>query len=780
VKTTYTDHSTVINTQTIEVRNPPPDDPCKRQRHIVASDIPFQGEGEAFGTTSLGVYFIYYHKDTSGNCEKLLKKPIIICDGFDPEDENKIIELENYFKYKDQNNTLIQSIDKMTSLGFDVIMLNFPVLGDSVQLEGRSDVRTSLNTTISANLRDGGSDFIERNAMLMVKLIQQVNDSLLVNGSSEQLCILGPSMGGLITKYALAFMEQQDDKSVPKMNHNTRVWCSFDSPHLGANVPIGNMVGLVQLAERANSEGAANKFRIKLSNPAAREQLVTQTALNSGETIFQNNTATLRQTFLNNINTNGLTGSDGWPVNLKRIALSNASDNGVENGIPGDEIMHIKANKLGKKVFEFQTKFMGRTNESVDITDIFFTTKWFIFLWPHNPDPVSLLNSNPNGAMENLPGSYLGSNQDVFDGILEELKNEKTNIKIQYCKPNHTFMPVISTLAFNNTNVDWSQVLNNRNLVCTGEIPFDAYFIDGRNNPHITITEANYNWLEYQFLNGVSGCDPVCGAFTITGDQQICDGNTNTVHTYTFNGGIDAGETLTWSVSGDLVINSSSGNTAGIKITAANGSGIVTATLKNACGDRVVQNFQVQVGKPNIYLTSALNEDECKFLVTINTTPTGKIPLSYQWSTNGVSYTNGAVSKEFWLPPHHTSMWVYARADWGCGYTADDILLEFPENSNCDDIWPLPPLSNSDANSSGKFLLTPNPTLSGWNLTIPQDLKENIYISLFDMNNRLIYKYKVENISNKIFIEGENLTPGLYIINISSQKNNFTIKAMKL
>jgi hypothetical protein len=27
VKTTYTDHSTVINTQTIEVRNPPPDDP---------------------------------------------------------------------------------------------------------------------------------------------------------------------------------------------------------------------------------------------------------------------------------------------------------------------------------------------------------------------------------------------------------------------------------------------------------------------------------------------------------------------------------------------------------------------------------------------------------------------------------------------------------------------------------------------------------------------------------------------------------------------------------
>jgi len=276
VKTTYTDHSTLINIQTIELRNPPPDDPCKRQRHIVASDIPFQGDGEAFGTTSLGAYYIYYHKDANGNCEKLLKKPIIICDGFDPEDKHDIARLEEYFEFRDMNNIIVQSIDKMTEQGFDVIMLNFPVLGDKDQLESRSDVRTSLNTTISANMRDGGSDFIERNAMLMVKLIQQVNDSLVVNGSSEQLCILGPSMGGLITKYALAYMEQQHAKAVPKMNHNTRLWCSFDSPHHGANIPIGNMVGLVQMAERANSEGAENKFRIKLSNPAAREQLVTQ------------------------------------------------------------------------------------------------------------------------------------------------------------------------------------------------------------------------------------------------------------------------------------------------------------------------------------------------------------------------------------------------------------------------------------------------------------------------------------------------------------------------
>lgn len=92
----------------------------------------------------------------------------------------------------------------------------------------------------------------------------------------------------------------------------------------------------------------------------------------------------------------------------------------------------------------------------------------------------------------------------------------------------------------------------------------------------------------------------------------------------------------------------------------------------------------------------------------------------------------------------------------------------------------MPPLSNSANNASGKFLLTPNPTLTGWNLAIPKEFNENTYISLFDINNQLIFKNKVENTNNNLFIEGEHLTPGVYFITISNQKGNFTIKAIKL
>jgi hypothetical protein len=76
--------------------------------------------------------------------------------------------------------------------------------------------------------------------------------------------------------------------------------------------------------------------------------------------------------------------------------------------------------------------------------------------------------------------------------------------------------------------------------------------------------------------------------------------------------------------------------------------------------------------------------------------------------------------------------------------------------------------------------LTPNPTLSGWNLRIPKEFKEDLYISLFDMNNRLIYKERIEKAINPIFIEGESLTPGLFFIHISNINNNFTLKAIKI
>jgi hypothetical protein len=51
---------------------------------------------------------------------------------------------------------------------------------------------------------DGGSDYIQRNAFTLVKLIDTINGMKASNADS--LIIVGPSMGGLISRYALTYM----------------------------------------------------------------------------------------------------------------------------------------------------------------------------------------------------------------------------------------------------------------------------------------------------------------------------------------------------------------------------------------------------------------------------------------------------------------------------------------------------------------------------------------------------------------------------------------------
>src|SRR5690606_16835698 len=81
----------------------------------------------------------------------------------------------------------------------------------------------------NGNLIDGGADYIERNALSLVTLIETINAQKV---GSEKNVLIGPSMGGLITRYALKYMENNN------LDHDSRLWISVDSPHNGANVAM--------------------------------------------------------------------------------------------------------------------------------------------------------------------------------------------------------------------------------------------------------------------------------------------------------------------------------------------------------------------------------------------------------------------------------------------------------------------------------------------------------------------------------------------------------------
>ena len=166
------------------------------------SKLSFQGYDESIATKGKGDVTVYHSK--LNNCDGIIRKPIIILDGFDPGDKQIGTKLyDDYLNNKDKG----ALGDSLRNRGYDVFILNFPVYD------------------INGHSRDGGADYIERNARVLMALIDTVN---FMKQGNEKLVIIGPSMGGLISRYALAYMEQHN------MLHQTRLWVSFDTPHKGA------------------------------------------------------------------------------------------------------------------------------------------------------------------------------------------------------------------------------------------------------------------------------------------------------------------------------------------------------------------------------------------------------------------------------------------------------------------------------------------------------------------------------------------------------------------
>jgi hypothetical protein len=186
----------------------------------IEAKIPFTNfyAGQApSGALGKGNMRIYY-----ANPDKTLRKPILLVDGFDPGNKR---QFEEYVKKKpdDEDGKSIWELlyyigdcgnmqhfgRQLLAAGYDLVMLDLP---------------------------DGGG-YIERNAMVCIEAINELNRRLT---PGDSIVIVGPSMGGMITRYALAFMEQNPhNPHTNGGNHNTRLWISFDAPHQGANISIG-------------------------------------------------------------------------------------------------------------------------------------------------------------------------------------------------------------------------------------------------------------------------------------------------------------------------------------------------------------------------------------------------------------------------------------------------------------------------------------------------------------------------------------------------------------
>jgi hypothetical protein len=484
----------------------------------IQAQIPFEGisgKGE--------VYYYLRNGNQYSSTQLSLRNPILFVDGIDFGDARKgEVIYGKYLSYlPSQAGTSSSKLgEQLRSQGYDVIILNFP--------DGRIPANSSAGKANEGI--DGGCDFIERNAMVLVRLIQQVNQQL--EPGSKKITLVGPSMGGLIARYALAYMEKNASLTGP---HRCGLFLAQDSPFLGANIPVGLQQMIENLAD-FNVSKAEQALEL-LRSPASCELLINHFQHSPGFTHHAD-----RTTFLQNCLLNSLPNSRGWPVDpeMRMVAIANGAGNGtLVNG--KDQVSPISGGgdmlsfnlrmrdpltlglalafydggislvtalilRTGK--IEWKSRYVPGNNGMAETFRFRFDFSMFGGSLVLASDSRTWAALNSGVSLDAAPGGFSNSTDAIAAGVRDGVNSAASlfvRTKIDFADSYHSFVPLKSALAFrwNQSSFgDLKEAIHLRNLVCTGETPFHAYYCPEVNEEHVRLNAGAvgfiFSQLNYQ------------------------------------------------------------------------------------------------------------------------------------------------------------------------------------------------------------------------------------------------------------------------------------------
>jgi hypothetical protein len=224
-------------------------------------------------------------------------------------------------------------------------------------------------------LRNNGYDFlvvqwkhsridIRFNALYLVNLLQDMKAVVFEKDDREQFVILGESMGGLIGRYALTYMESDEyqnqdidrffvdhtyDNNIAYLTshstifslpmnwahreemHNTRLLITLDAPHQGANIPISiqkaykNAFGILGPHIGLGLLTTATMYNLFLQSHAAQQMLLYHVDTESGSGLYKTYSRhSAGESFYSDLQREG----NGYPQHCKVLLLSNGALNG--------------------------------------------------------------------------------------------------------------------------------------------------------------------------------------------------------------------------------------------------------------------------------------------------------------------------------------------------------------------------------------------------------------------------------------------------------------------
>ncbi len=388
----------------------------------VTASVPYDG---VFGAGSAYVYL------AEGRTQ--LANPVVVVEGFDLDD----------------------------SMGWDVLygMLNQEQLIETLRAEGFDAVVLDFASATAP---------IQRNAFVLTELLEMVRAAV---GPQRTSALIGASMGGLVSRYALGWLAQQ------QIDSGVRTWIAFDSPQRGAVIPLGLQHWLDFFQD--DSEAAAFLLS-RLDTPAARQLLLQHHLATSGTTAAAD---PLRTTFEADLQAVGL-------PPCRRVAVANGSGAATNQGFaPGQQIIRYEYDS-------FLVDIRGNVWAVPQQTSARIFQGVMNVIWPL---PDTYLDVNVAGAVswDGAPGGWRASMAQM----------DTTSVPygdIEALFGHHCFIPTISALDLAGVG-PLHDVLADPDLM--SRTTFDALHIPLQNQEHVTITPESALWFLDEVREGVTAAD---------------------------------------------------------------------------------------------------------------------------------------------------------------------------------------------------------------------------------------------------------------------------------
>jgi len=353
---------------------------------------------------------------------------------------------------------VVEGFDLDDSMGWDVLyeLLNQEQLIETLRAEGFDAVVLDFASATAP---------IQRNAFVLTELLGMVRAAA---GPQRTSALIGASMGGLVSRYALGWLAQQ------RIESGVRTWISFDSPQRGAVIPLGLQHWLDFF--RDDSEAAAFLLS-RLDTPAARQLLLQHHLATSGTTAAPD---PLRVAFEADLQAVGL-------PPCRRVAVANGSGAAANQGFaPGQQIIRYQYDS-------FLVDIRGNVWAVPQQTQARIFQGVMNVIWPL---PDTYLDVNIAGAVawDGAPGGWRASMAQM----------DTTSVPygdIEALFGHHCFIPTVSALDLAGVG-PLHDVLADPDLM--GRTTFDALHVPLQNQEHVSITPESALWFLDEVRDGVT------------------------------------------------------------------------------------------------------------------------------------------------------------------------------------------------------------------------------------------------------------------------------------